>query len=146
MKKFNLYNKKISGMTLIELMIVIAIIAILSLISYSFYESQSRKKNRVMAISSLLQARAQLEKCFLNNQPNDYSGCVLDVSKSIDTKKLFTITPVFAVDSNNKPVSYTLTANELNVNADSECSSFSINNVGIKTSTGTGSLQRCWSQ
>lgn len=139
-------SKKYSGFTIIELMTVIAIIGILSSIAYPFYLSQSLKKNRVVAISSLLQSRALLEKCFLNNQPNNYNGCTLNVVKSTDTKNLFTITAIYNRDINNDAISYTLTAGILNAKNDNECSSFSITNVGIKSNTGTGTIQRCWSQ
>jgi len=135
-------------MTLIELMIVLAIVSVVSTIAVSVYDDQSMKKNRVIAISSLLQSRAQLEKCFLNNRPNNYSGCVIDAAKSIDTKNIYTITPNFVLDSNGNRTAYTLTANtnSKSTDADKECSSFSITNIGIKSNAGTGSLQRCWSQ
>ncbi len=138
-------------MTLIEIMTVIAILGILVSIAIPLYKMQNWKKNRVMAISSLLQYRAQLEKCFLNNQPNNYNGCTLDTSKSIDVKNLYKVNPVFNLDLNNDRISYTLTAvsdkaNKDKDTLDTECVSFSITNIGIKTSTGTGSLQRCWSQ
>lgn len=146
MKNYYPYTITHSGFTIVELMTVIAIIGILSSIAYPLYLSQSMKKNRVVAISSLLQARAQLEKCFLNNQQSGYNGCRVNISNSVDTKKLYSITPVFNFNSNNIAVSYTLTANNFNARIDSQCSSFSITNTGIKTSAGTGSLQRCWSQ
>ncbi|VAW91137.1 hypothetical protein MNBD_GAMMA22-2640 [hydrothermal vent metagenome] len=132
------------GMTLIELMIVIAIIGILSAIAYPLYENQSRKKNRAVAVSSLLQARAELEKCFLNSQTNVYDGCTLGATNRIDQNNLFqiaiTLTPAVAATG------YTLTATNNNARPDSECSSFSITNVGIKTNTGSGTVQRCWTQ
>ncbi|MFV2061037.1 MAG: type IV pilin protein [Gammaproteobacteria bacterium] len=151
MKLKNKYNKKNTGMTLIEIIIVLAIFGILAAIAIPIYNEQNWKKNRVVAISSLLQYRAQLEKCFVNNQPSNYNGCVLDTTNAIDNRNLYTVTPVFIRDLNNDSVSYTLTATNNIANrdintADTECSSFSITNIGIKTSAGTGSLQRCWSQ
>jgi len=138
-------------MTLIELMTVIAIVGILASVAIPLYNSQNWKKNRAIAISSLLQYRAQLEKCFLNNQPNNYNGCTLDTSKAIDTKNRYNVAAVYGLDLNNDRISYTLTATSLNVNnssktADTECVSFSISNIGIKLNTGSGSVQRCWSQ
>jgi type IV pilus assembly protein PilE len=142
---------KISGMSLIELMTVIAILGILVSIAIPLYKTQNWKKNRVVAISSLLQYRAQLEKCFLNNQPNNYNGCTLDTATSIDSSNLYKVNPIFIRDLNNDRISYTLTATSDKANndvktVDDECITFSITNIGIKSSTGTGSLQRCWSQ
>lgn len=144
MKKISIFTKNTDGMTLIELMVVIAIVGISASIAYPLYNEQSRKKNRVMAVSSLLQARAQIEKCFLNNQNNFYDGCTFDATKSIDRTKLYKIKVTLNPGVN--ATSYLLTANKNKAGKDLECSSFSINNAGIKSSTGTGSLQRCWSQ
>ncbi len=143
MMTLNKNRQSQSGMTLIELMIVIAIIGILAAIAYPLYQTQSRKKNRVVAISGLLQARAQLEKCFLNSQTNIYDGCFN--ANNIDAvKNLYTVAVVLTPATN--AISYVLTASNANANPDPECASFTLNSNGTKGTTGTGTIQRCWSQ
>lgn len=140
------FKFKYSGFTLIEIMIVIAILAILSSIAVPLYNAQSRKKNRVVAISSLLQARAQLEKCYLNSQNYVYDGCSLDPNKSLDKKNLYQISIIPDLATSNNVTTYTLTANNLNVKPDLECFGYTLTNLGIKGNQGTGALQRCWAQ
>jgi type IV pilus assembly protein PilE len=56
------------GMSLMELMIVVAIVALLGTIAVSSYRSQMLRANRVDGTSALLQVQVAQEKFFLQNR------------------------------------------------------------------------------
>lgn len=64
-------RKRVSGMTLIELMTVIVVVAILASIAVSSYRSYLIRTNRTEARMALLRIQAAQEKFFLQN--NQYA-------------------------------------------------------------------------
>ena len=66
---------KSAGMTLIELMIVVAIVALLASIAVPSYRQYVLRANRIEATTALLQLAAAQEKFYLQN--NTYAGNAL---------------------------------------------------------------------
>ena len=64
-------KSKLSGFTLIELVIVVAIIAILAAIAYPTYRDSVRKSRRADAKSVLLQAAQWMERFYTENNAYD---------------------------------------------------------------------------
>jgi len=62
------------GMTLIELMVVVAILAIVATVAVSSYRRQVLRSNRVDATSTLLRVQVAQEKFFLQNNRYAVAG------------------------------------------------------------------------
>lgn len=70
--RYTLLNKRINGMTLVELMIVVAILGIISAIAIPSYQNQVRESRRQDGITFLMQLKMQQEDFRLTN--NSYAS------------------------------------------------------------------------
>lgn len=70
-------KRQINGLSLMELMVVVAIIALLSTIGWSQYRDQFNRGVRGDAVTALTRASAQMEKCYGKVVPNAYTDCTL---------------------------------------------------------------------
>lgn len=125
------------GFTLIEVMIVVAIIAILATIAFPAYTEQVRQARRADATGGLMDAAQRLERCFTQFNAYDNPNCVVPAT-----------TPdghydIVAVRGANQ---FTLTANPAAGSpqaSDTRCTSFTLNQAGVRTATGTLG-NGCW--
>ncbi len=143
----------IQGITLIELMIVMAVVAILVAIAYPSYQIQVRKARRTEAKTLLLEAQSKQERFFTEN--NSYAvnmtalGYANNSEPTEDGWYIVTVSGVApggcAPGTATACTGFTLTAAPQNdqVN-DTECGNFRINELGQKTETGTGTARDCW--
>ena len=124
-----------SGFTLIELTIVVAIIGILTAVSMGFYGGYTVDANRTDGRSALISISSSLEKCKALN--SSYLGCTIPGTSN---EGLYTIT-------NSRTAStFTLTATPVSTKAqanDADCTAMTITNTGVQGGTGANS-QECW--
>ena len=125
------------GFTLIELMVTVAIVAILAAVAYPSYTGHIRKARRTEAKTALLQIQVAQEKYFLQN--NAYSpalnssGLGLGYSSTSPTTTSGYYTLSYTVGT--PATTYTATATATGTQTDDiNCKSFSINELGTKTS------------
>jgi type IV pilus assembly protein PilE len=129
--------KKQRGMTLIELMIVVAIVAILASIALPAYGRYVMRAKRTDATSALLQIAAAQERFYLQN--NTYAGDPADLGITGTPDNLYALTIAGA-----GAAGYTATATAQGSQAaDTDCATFSINQLGQRTATGADS-DVCW--
>jgi type IV pilus assembly protein PilE len=144
-----------SGVTLIELMIVIVVLAILTSIAVPSYRSYMIRTQRTEAKTALLNVRAAQEKFYLqNNRYTDLLSADTDASPpglglpGTSDNGLYTI----SVDLGNtadedSDQAYTVTATPLDTASqkdDTKCTTLTLNDVGVRGATGPGGVEQCW--
>ena len=138
--------KTISGFTLIELMVAVAIVGILGTIAMATYTKQVQKSRRTDARSAVLDLAGREEKLFSTTNaysatPSDLGyGAVGDVFPITVGSGYYQVTVTTPT-----PTSYLIVANTFGVQvADTRCTSFSVDQLGNQNSAGTDTVAACW--
>ena len=147
------------GFTLIELMVTVAIVTILATIAVTSYSSQVQKSRRTEAKSALLDLAGREERLF--STTNAYSNVEAYLGYAAGGTTVMTAmpfgngyytltatvpdatqtglpagTPTYLLTA--APVAGTSQAN------DTACGSFSVNQLGVQTVSGTATAASCW--
>jgi type IV pilus assembly protein PilE len=140
--------KRLSGFTLIELMIVVAIIGILAGIAYPTYTDYVARGNRADGKAGLLNLQLAQEK-YRADCPQ-YADGIHATARTCASGGTHNL--VFSTSSPNgkytlaitagSATSYTLTATP--TFTDAKCNVLGINQAGTKTVTGTDTVANCW--
>ena len=142
------HANRMRGMTLIELMVVLAVVAILSTLAVGSYRQYVLRANRTDATSALLRVQVAQEKYFLQN--NAYTTNVnaapptgLGVA-SPTPNGFYTITVTGDPNSgNNIATSFLATATAVAPQTqDTSCLTLTINDQGLRNSS--PSTTACW--
>ena len=137
------FNKSsMSGVTLIELLIVIAILGILSAIvvpSYSGYLNKSRRTDAKIALADGVK---NMERCFATHNQYNHASCLSYPAAGVNS--------VLSDEGHYKVVATTLTETTFTLtatpvasspqNKDTYCQQFSIDSTGNKNATNAD----CW--
>jgi len=143
-----LLRNRLAGVTLIELMVVLAVVAILGSLATTSYRRYMLRSNRTDAMTALLQIQVAQEKFFLQN--NSYATTVAQAAApppgglgvgitagGVTTNGFYVVT-----FSNATATTYTATATATGAQVqDTTCPSFSINESGLRT---PATSTRCW--
>lgn len=166
--------KKIAGFTLVELLVTLTIMGILTAIAWPMFSQQKAKALRQDCISGVSGAIQALEEwhntvgvyniAAMNNykagvsntnlQQCQQRGYQTGAAPFLTCNNACRITITIPDARANAPLdSYSLTATRFytagtpNADRDSECNSFTINDLGTRTSLdllGAASTQKCW--
>lgn len=146
-------DKHLSGFSLIELMVVVAIVGILAAIAFPSYQDSVRKSRRADAKAVLQQAAQWMERFYTEN--NAYTAAALPASLlqapiegatkyyNIAITDAVTATGTcLAVAANN----FCLTATPIagGAMASDPCGAFTLTQTGAKAVTGTLAADQCW--
>lgn len=135
----NTANKR--GFTLIELTIVIAIIGIVAAIAVPNYSNYVTATRRSDAQVPLLDLAHRMDRFFTEN--NTYVGATLaNVNMPAASPEGFYNLAITGTGA----TTYTIQATPVGAQLadDTECASFTLNELGQKGITGTGNAQDCW--
>ncbi len=140
------------GVTMLELLMVVAIIAMISAFAYPSYTQYVVNAKRTAATSILLQVADRQQQFFMDNK--NYTADLTNlgfannpliigddgrVLTAGDTESVYAV-----VLTNVTPTTYTATATPLNAQAirDTDCGSMTLDNAGVKGHSGPG--KDCW--
>ncbi|MGE0114199.1 MAG: type IV pilin protein [Steroidobacteraceae bacterium] len=130
------------GITLLELMVVVAIVAILAAIAYPSYRNQILRSHRAEAKAALLQVQVAQEKFFLQN--NSYASALnaANLGLGYSSTTPGTTNNYYQLSlSNFTATTYTITATAQNGQADdAHCATFTIDQTGSRGGTNSD----CW--
>ena len=135
-----MFIKKAFGFSLLELMVAVAILAIIGAIAFPSYISYVTNARRADGQTALLDLANRMERYFTMN--NTYVGATLTAvgadATSPDGFYGLSIT-------NTSATAYTLQAAPQGAQAsDTTCGTLTLNELGQKGETGTGTAQECW--
>ena len=148
------YNmKKLQyGVTLLELMIVVAIVAILSAAAFPSYMQYVVSTKRTVATSALLQIADRQQQFFMDNKQftNDltnlgFAANPLVLADDGNSVAAADADAVYSISLSNVAVTtYTITAAPLHGQAsrDTDCASLTLNQAGARGNSGGG--DDCW--
>lgn len=155
----SMLNKKRSGFTLIEVMIVVAIVGVLAAIAFPSYTRYVLRSYRAEARNMLLETTQWLEKNYTVSQSYALAA---DGVTAINTASLTTaglnVVPKGSSGSSVRytlsfsvaptAAAYTLLATRAGAQtADTACGDLTLNNLQVRGRTGTGaSIEECWSR
>lgn len=145
-------SRKAGGFTLIELMIVLVVVAVLLGIAVPSYQQQVIKTKRSVGRGELMEVLARQEQFFVNNR---------QYAVSLDA---LGFTNPYAINADGDPVAttaadriYTIqlasatatgftlqAAPQLQQTKDTRCGTLAITSTGVKSETGSGSVEDCW--
>jgi len=143
------HSARATGMSLIELLVVVCIIAILGLIALPSYRQYAIRAHRTEAKAALLRLATNQERFYIQN--HRYSDAV-DASLGFTTPKsenaVYSIT---VATVNGWTQDYTATATPIagggidgvDQTLDTDCTSFTLTSAGAKSATGNQPAS-CW--
>jgi len=141
-----------AGFTLVELMVTVAVVTILGTIATVAYTSQVQQSRRTDARSALLDLAGREEKLFSTTNaysatPSDLGyapvGTPFPVSVGSGYYTVSVVTPDPA--QGGAAATYSVTATAVGTQAnDTQCTTLSVNQLGVQTSTGSAPATTCW--
>jgi len=133
---------RVRGFTLLELMIVVVIIAILAAIAIPTYSRYAIRAHRVDGQELLLRIANAQERFYATN--NHY-GALTELNytdPALSDKGYYSVSMNPAAASTTQ--TFTATAAPVGGQTKDDCQSLTINNAGVKASTGTTTNGSCW--
>lgn len=136
-------KRKIRGLTLIELMVVVAVLAVLSAIVYPLYTEQARKARRTEGRAALMTLAQAQERFYTVNGSYSNDPVALGVTTSAPGGKYKTDKGYYEV-STTGGATFTATATAIGgQSGDTDCKAMTIDNLGVKGGSGADP-GKCW--
>ncbi|MGH8353071.1 MAG: type IV pilin protein [Pseudomonas sp.] len=135
--------RRSAGFTLMELMITLAIVAILATVALASYRGQVVRSNRAAAEGFMLEISSKEERYLLDNRQYATSLAGLGMTVPAEVSGNYTVT-VADNDTGSSVPGYIIRATPIasQLAGDTDCGTLTLNHLGAKTASGSGS--RCW--
>ena len=134
-------RRRIAGITLLELMIVVVVVGIIASVAYPSYQEQVRKTRRADGKSALMNTAQALERCYTRFSAYNNAGC--GVAFPIASPEgHYSVTAVGGVTA----AAFTLAAAPQGAQtADTDCGTLRLTSTGIQGSQDTNAdANNCW--
>lgn len=122
-------RRRMAGVTLIELMMVLVIVAILGAVAIPSYRQYSMRANRTEAQSALLQLATNQERYYTQNG-NSFTSVLADINMDATTRNGYYQLRVTAADAARFEAVATAIGT---MAADADCQTFTITSDGERT-------------
>lgn len=139
-------SRAVGGFTLVELLIVVFIIAVLAAIVYPSYMDSMVRVRRDSAKTCLTEVGQFMERFYTTNLRYDQTLAGVAValppcSSGADVANFYTVTLAAVAQR-----TYTLQATPQGAQAtrDTLCGTLGLNNTGVKSEGGSGTVDDCW--
>jgi type IV pilus assembly protein PilE len=130
-----------AGFTLIELMIVVVVVAILAAVAIPSYREYILRSNRASAQSFISDVASRQSQYLLDARSYALSLSALGMTAPADVGSRYSIS-ITASGGGGSPPTFTVVASPIGGQVGDRCGDISINQQGVKTSSGTGT--QCW--
>ena len=130
------------GVSLLQLLVVLAIIGVLAGLAIPAYDNQIRKARRADAKTALSELANQQVEYLLNHSVYSTTFPPLGYGNT-STNGFYTLT-LTAIGSTSFTIDGTATGSQAN---DTDCANFRVTNTGARTATNSGNLDNtsnCW--
>lgn len=132
--------KNQNGFTLIELVITVAVLGIIIATAWPEFERHQTKKRRVDGINALTEAAHTLQQCHSDEGGYTYKADDTPCDYNTNSDRGYYVLSSVSISTDAFEIRATPTR------ADAECTTLTLTHLGKKGFTGTGNLNRCWSQ
>ena len=139
------FPRAVRGLTLIEIMVVVALIGILASIALSSYQSNARKTRRYAAQSCLMEQAQYMQRYYTTaSNPMTYNGAVLpDAACKTNLASYYTFSLPAAANS-SQAFSVQAVASGTQT-GDTDCLTLELNSAAQQSSSSaTASTTGCW--
>lgn len=129
------------GITLLELMIVVAVIAILASIAFPSYQNQVRQANRSAVQTEMMELAQNFERC--RTRANSYNDCGIVAAFHEE----LTVSGRYQFNVVADVTTFTITAIPQATGGQNKdrCATLSLDHRGVRGTTGTGmTAADCW--
>lgn len=140
-----------TGVTLLELMIVVAIIGIIAAVAYPSYQQHVVKSWRTTATGCLMELAQGMERHFTANMTYVGAPAVAAASCALEgsmpQRYTFTTPATAALPVNPAAAAFLIVATPVGSQGDSDrvnCMSLSLNQAGVRSVSGTATVNECW--
>jgi type IV pilus assembly protein PilE len=139
------FARAVRGLTLIEIMVVVALVGILASIALTSYQSQTRKTRRYAAQSCLMEQAQYMERYYTTaNNPMSYTAASLpSASCRTNLASYYTFSLPAAANSSQ---AFSVQAAAIGTQTgDTDCRTLALNQAAQQTSSSaTATTTGCW--